>query len=482
MSRKKVDSRPSDRASGRKDKAASPPSQPPLQEAGRRKFILMGVGALAATGVGLAAAYNAGWFDSDPAPAGSPAAPAGKGLPPATLAANAENARRAVDEMLEYYARDLGNASVLIHAVRGFGRNFALADGRNAVDHLLGLYAAEKEVNGKRCVYFKREAEVHENSFLKTFLEAGVGMDRAFSIGGNRYTLRDAAEGAKALFRFDPKDIYRYDADEFRYDPTPLPVRRGPNGEPVSLRGELVHEHLPWGLIAFSMLMPPGQSSWTNAYGEKLDLSAVLDRGLAEYESTCLLTRDALRQGQRETEAFRQEIKKYSCFGLHSVYGFLAGLQHGYKNNGLETRLREVMDLVTFRLKGDAEMIDQEYAAANSQPLPPQMIATLARFGLNQAQVAEALRLRAQIKMFGHAFEAINYARLHKLFIFTPEQERRIQAGEAAFHETAVKMRALNIGGLRQWDAKIVSDIVIALGHAARALKLLGKENPDAVA
>ncbi|MFN0084818.1 MAG: hypothetical protein ACKVX9_05480 [Blastocatellia bacterium] len=473
MSRKKADPRSSDR----KPQASSTPP-----DAGRRKFVLMGTGALAATGVGLAAAYNTGWFDSKSAPAGTPAAPAGKGLPPATLPADAENARRAVDEMLAYYARDLGNASVLIHAVRGFGRNFTLADGANVVDHLLGRYAAEKVVKGRQCVYFKREAEVHENSFLKTFLEAGVEMDRAFSIGGNRYTLRDAAEGAKALFRFDPRDIYRYDANEHRYDPTPMPMRRDPNGEPISLRGELVHEHLPWGLIAFSILMPPGKSSWTNAYGENLDLPAVLDRGLAEYESTCLLTRDALRQGRRETEAFRQEIKKYSCFGLHSVYGFLAGLRHGYRKNDLEARLRELMDLVSYRLKGDAEMIDQEYAAANSQPLPPQMIATLARFGLNQAQVAEALRLRARIKLFGHAFEAINYVRLHKLFAFTPEQERRIQDGEAAFHETAVRMRAMNLGGLRQWDGKIVSDIVIALGHAARALKLLTVENPDAIA
>ena len=473
MGKKKADSRSADR----REKAAAAASPD------RRKFILMGAGALAATGVGLAAAYNAGWFDAKPAPAGGASgASAGRGLPPAKLSADAAGARRAVDEMLEFYARDLGNASVLIHAVRGFGRNFRLADGTNAVDHLLGRYAAEREVNGRRYVYFQREAEVHENSFLKTFLEAGVGLDRAFAVNGNRYTLRDAAAGAKALFRFDPKDIYRYDADEFRYDPKPMPARRGPNGEPLSLRGELVHEHLPWGLIAFSILQPPAESVWTNAYGEKIDLAAVFDRGLAEYESTCLLTRDALRQGQPEPEPFRQEIKKYSCFGLHSVYGFLSGLRHGYRSNNLDARLRELMDLVILRLKGDAEMIDQEYAAAASQPLPPQMLATLARFGLNQPQVAEALRLRAQIKMYGHAFEAINYARLHKLFAFTPEQERRLQAGEAAVYDVAVRMRALNLGGLRQWDAKIVSDIVIALGHAARAMKLLTPENPDALA
>ena len=473
MSRKKADSR----AAGRKEKAASAQASDGVPNSGRRKFMLLGVGALAATGVGAAAAYNAGWFDSKPAPK-----PAGRGLPPAQLPADAANARRAVDEMLAHYARELGNASVLIHAVRGFGRNFTLADGSNAVDHLLNRYAAEKEVGGKRFVYFKRDAEVHENSFLKTFLEAGVGMERAFTLNGNRRTLADVAEGAKALFRADPKDLYRFDADGFRYDPTPAPTRRGPNGEMMDQRGELIHEHLPWGLIAFSILTKPEQAVWTNAYGEKIDLAAVADRALAEYESTCLLTREPLLEGKAETDVFRLEIKKYSCFGLHSVYGFLSCLKHGYKNNDLEGRLSQVMDLLTYRLKGDAEMIDQEYAAANNQALPPQVVASLARFGLTQTALAEVLRLRARIKMFGHAFEAINYARLHQLFVFTPAQERRIQAGEAAFYESVVKMRAMNLDGVRQWDAKSVSDVVIALGHAARAMKLPTPQNPDTVA
>src|SRR5262249_60615909 len=85
--------------------------------------------------------------------------------------ADYQTALSAANEMLERQARALGNASVLIHAVRGFGKNFTLADGSKAVDNLCSRYAADKDVNGKRHVYFQRSAEVHENSFLKTFLE-----------------------------------------------------------------------------------------------------------------------------------------------------------------------------------------------------------------------------------------------------------------------------------------------------------------------
>src|SRR5215813_14018271 len=174
MGKKKADRR----KTGRNKKESSEQA-----DNGRRKFILLGVGAIAATGVGLAGAYNAGWFDSNPSsPSGAPRS-AGENLKPVTLAADSGNAMRAVNEMLEHYARDIGNASVLIHAVRGFGKRFTLSDGTYAVDHLCSRYAAEKEINGKRYVYFKREAEVHENSFLKTFLEAGVDVEQPVTVG-----------------------------------------------------------------------------------------------------------------------------------------------------------------------------------------------------------------------------------------------------------------------------------------------------------
>ena len=458
MSKKKAEQKPAGR---------NPKQGEQTADAGRRNFVLLGVGALAATGVGLAGAYNAGWFDSQSAPAKSSPS-GGKNLAPIQLSADYSNALRAVNEMLEHYAREIGNASVLIHAVRGFGKNFTLADGTNAVEHLCSRYAVEKEVNGKRYLYFKRDAEVHENSFLKTFLEAGVSLDQAVTVGGARYMLRDAAESAKALFRCDPKDLYKFDAGDFRYDPTPQPPRRGPEGEVLGAKGELIHEHLPWGLIAFSHLVPPDNAAWTNAYGETIALPAVIDRAMTEYESTCALGEQALAGGDAAPEAFRREIKKYSCFGLHTAYSFLACIRQGYRGNNLPARVNQMMDTLTFRLKGDAEALTREYAA-QGQNAPPQLV--------------EGFRVRALVKLYGHAFESINYARLHKLIQFTPAQERRIQAGEQAFYESVVKMRAMDWGALRKsLGEKFVSDIVIGLGHAARAMKLLTPQNPDTIA
>lgn len=428
-------------------------------DAGRRRFILIGAGALAATGLGAAGAYKAGWFGSSQSTSQ---------LQGAT--ADYQTTLSAVNEMLERRARELANASVLIHAVRGFGKNFTLADGSKAVGHLCSRYAVDKEVAGRRQVYFLRSAEVHENSFLKTFLEAGVSLDQPVTVGDRKYTLRDVAESGKVLFRCDPKDLFKYDDIQLRYDPTFKEVRQTVAGQPADTRGELIREHLPWGLIAFTHLSP-GKSAWTNAYGEMINLEEVIDRAMAEYESSCALGQEELMRGETAPKNFRDEIKKYSCFGLHSVYGFLACVKNGYTGYNLPERVKRMMELLTYRLKGDAEAIDHEYAQATMQG--PAM----------SPQLVEAFKLRARIKLFGHAFESISYARLHKIVSFTPADERRIQAGEQAFYESVVKMRAADWSMLRKrLGEKFVSDIVIALGHAARAMKLLTPQNPDTIA
>jgi hypothetical protein len=214
--------------------------------------------------------------------------------------------------------------------------------------------------------------------------------------------------------------------------------------------------------------MKPEQANWTNAYGETITLPAIVDRSLAEYETTCALGERDLKDEKTAPRAFRDAIKKYSCFGLHSVYGFLACEKQGYRNNGLPERINRMLDLLTFRLKGDAEAINAEYAAAG-QNAP--------------AEQVEAFRLRALVKHYGHAFEAINFARLHNLTTFSADQEHRIGEGEQEFYNSLVKMRAMDWAMMKgKLGEKFVSDIVIAMGHAARALKLQTPQNPDTLA
>ena len=452
---------------------------PQALDPGRRRFLWVGSGA-AVAGLGLA-----GWVvwrqsDSPTTPGGGPSPRTrGVSLPPRVLPANESTARQAAEEMLVHYTNDLVNPSSIIHAIRGLGRGFRLTDGTNAVDHLCARYALVREVAGQQLVYFQREAEVHENSFLKTFLEAGVPESQSIVVGDRRYQLSDLARSGQSLFRCDPADLSRFDDPQYRYDPAFIPPRppvrsgagaTGPTDDGGCAgggadSGELLHEHLPWGLIAFSRLVSPERPTWTNAFGETIDLHAVLDRSLAAYESTCALGQEAMFRGEIAPANFRTAIKKYSCFGLHTVYCYLVAWHQGHVAHDLPNRMKWMIDLLTYRLKSDALAIVEEYAReAKGAP----------------SSIVEAFSTRALVKLYGHAFEAINYARLHRLIDFTPSQERRIEAGEQALYESIVRLRAMDWAMLRtRLGDKFISDIVIALGHAVRGMRLLTPDNPD---
>ncbi|HKQ78759.1 MAG TPA: hypothetical protein VJ810_33990 [Blastocatellia bacterium] len=438
----------------------------------RRKFLTLGLGgagALAAAGV-AGYGYKAGWFDSAPpapATAASPVAnlATGRPLPPVTLPADYQNALRAADEIVRHYSRELNSPTTVIHAVRAFGKNFTLNDGSKAIDFLCERFAADREINGKRYVYFPREHETHDNSILKTMLEAGVSPDQPIKAGASKYTLRDLGESAKALFRCDPQNLARYDAG-------------------------LIYQHLPWGLIAFSILVPPSKADWTNAYGETINLPETINSGLAVFESTCAGVGETVARGEDEPLEFRKGIVKYSCDGMHLVYAFFSCLNHGYTNNNLQDRLNKLLDSVLYRLKGDVLATDREAAESTRNVSPDQLRRIAAKEeggrivskGPPPPNWIEMERLRTQIRMLGHAMEAINYGRLHKLFKLTADQQSRLRAGEQSLYEHLVKMRAIDLDPFLRWYPKSVANVVIAVAHASRALKLLTPDNPDTMA
>ncbi len=456
------------KSKSKRDKGRAKPQPQAPADAGKRKFMALGLGGLGTLAVGGIIGYKSGWFGSNPAASSPTLTPTpnlatGKALPPASLPADYKNALRAAEEFVSHYARELNNPSALIHAVRAFGKNFKLNDGVNAVDYLCSKHAAEKEINGKRYVYFPREAEVHDNSFLKTLLEAGVSPDRAITVGDSKYTLRDLGESAKALFRCDPKNLQRYDPS-------------------------LLRQHLPWGLIAFSTLAPPTQSTWVNAFGETINLPEVIDAGLTAFESSCSDVGDKIAQSEGEPIEFRKEMAGYSCSGMHLYYGFFSCLKNGYRSNNLPARLQGLFNDLVYRLEGDAKALRTETEAARQYGqqyvrgigVGPDGKSTTK--GSPPPNVIEVMGLRHMIVAAGHAFEAINYAQLHRLFTVSAEQKKRLQAGEKYLHEILVKLRAIDLGPFMYWHEKFVSDVVIAVAHAARGMKLLTPENPDTIA
>ncbi|MFN7926455.1 MAG: hypothetical protein U0Y68_00640 [Blastocatellia bacterium] len=432
----------------------------------RRNFLLS---ALAAGAAGLTACGDDKPVtiatSATPTPSPTPTANPMSALPPLTpktYPANRASAMTAMDELIDHYAKVFDTPSNLIHAVRGFGRNFKRADGSNTVDHLCATCAEEKDVNGKKFVRFTRfNVEVHDNSFLKTFLEAGVNPDQAVTANGKKYTLKDVGEHAKSLFRLDPNNLGKYEKI-------------------------YTQEHLPWGMIAFSYLMPGGKGSWENAWGEKIDLLDVVDKSLVEFETICQAAHTAYEKNEAiPEEPFRKFIKEYSCYGGHSIYGFVAAVKNGYTDRRIKERVTEQLNLAVYRLVKESENIEHEYNSARSGPISPNpqeeamYQQQMQRVGVKKDQVIDMLIYRGVIKLTGHLLEVLHFAQLNKLFSPTAEQQKQIQAGEQKLFDAIVKIRALDWEALKAFNAKQVADNVIALGHASRAMKLLTPENPD---
>jgi hypothetical protein len=105
--------------------------------------------------------------------------------------------------------------------------------------------------------------------------------------------LQDLGEGAKALFRFDPRTVDRDD--------------------------------LAWSLIAFAELRAP---AWENAYGERIELQAVVRFGLQALQ--------AATQGLKPYAAAglplpkKLPIHRFTCGGTHLCYSLVVVAKHGF--------------------------------------------------------------------------------------------------------------------------------------------------------
>ncbi len=112
--------------------------------------------------------------------------------------------------LIEEHAITPQDPWALIHVVPTSGSG-CRPNGESAAANVLRTGVRERVVHGKRDLYIATSLEVHTNSFLKTFLEAGVPPSEGIQLGNRLLHLADLGEGAKALLRFDPTTFDRND-------------------------------------------------------------------------------------------------------------------------------------------------------------------------------------------------------------------------------------------------------------------------------
>jgi hypothetical protein len=322
--------------------------------------------------------------------------------------------------IVQRYATPLDDPWLICHGIRAMGRTFMLGAGRRAVDYLLETVLVEVGASGRTVLGFPIDAEGHPNMFLKTMLEAGVPLDYAFTHRGRRRTVQEVVDGARALLR-------------------PSIVASNPNA-------------LPWSLIALSRTTPPSRRQWTNAWGEAVDLDALVEGSLRLLEQASLPVAEAMRQGRPETA--QAPVHGFTCGGCHMIYALLAALSAGYTGKDRSRRMQQQVDVLVWRLSADLDLIERYYRARGDSG---------ADFWYE---------FDAKLKLLGHAEECLAFADVHKVARLTPAQRAQRQAATATVRRLLVDLDARNLVEAQLMDRELYRQLVGDTCHARHGLTL----------
>jgi hypothetical protein len=321
---------------------------------------------------------------------------------------------------VQRYASTPDDPWIVAHGLRAMGHDYPLKGGRRAVDYLLESALVSVSVNGKSLLGFPVNVEGHPNMFLKTMLEAGVSVEHPFTHEGRRRKVQDVVDGARALLR-------------------PSVAIATPNA-------------LPWSVIALTLTTTPLRKQWTNAWGEPVDLDALVDHALRLLEQGSQPLAQAMRDGRPlEVQA---PVHGFACGGTHMIYAVLTAMRTGYVGKDRPARVQKQVDLLVWRLGAEVDFMERFYRTRRG------------------SAAAAWFELDTKLKLLGHAEECLAYAALHKVAKLTPAQQAQRQAAVATLRRTLADLDARSLEEARALDRELYRQLVGDACHARHGLTL----------
>jgi hypothetical protein len=311
----------------------------------------------------------------------------------------------------------------LMHAIRAMGDTLTVK-GESAVDLLCARFLKEKTVAGKRYLYMPVEIEGHTNTCLKTLLEAGVSPHRPFQVNGHRYTVGDLIRSAKGLLTFDPRTFDRDD--------------------------------LAWTLIALSRELPPTRDAWTNAYGQQVRMTDLIQFGFDALDDACRQLQRAKRQGMMPTG--KDAIHGFTCGGTHLIYGLASCVGNGYRRDEFAKRLQVHLDLLIWRLEADGYLMERFYRQS-----PPSS-------GLER--IHNLFFHDGMMKFYGHSFEILSYVNSKRLFTPTADQTHAVERAGARLAQAVKGIEGVDLFEFRKTDLRLFHLLVGDACHAYHGIHM----------
>jgi hypothetical protein len=338
---------------------------------------------------------------------------------------------RALRDLIARHAVATDDPWVLMHGIRAIGRKWSVA-GEPAIDYLCAHELRERSEAGRTYLAMPVEVEGHQNTFLKTILEAGVGSDQQITVAGRRRKVADLLHDAKQLFTYEPSKI---------------------NGSA---------DELSWSIIAFAMTTSPNQDSWTNARGRQIRLRDVVAYAFDTLDWAAADFRKAMAAGRTPTG--KDRIENFTCGGTHLIYAVGVAVRYGHLGEGGRRRFAEQLRMLIWRLRVDPLLLDDYYkAVAKAYP--------------DKAARWRPYQLDSRLKFLGHAFEILSYNGLFRLAPLNSEQERQVEQAGQLLAQTVREVATLNLQAIKRENRKLFDLLIGDACHAYHGIHMVRGEN-----
>jgi hypothetical protein len=342
-----------------------------------------------------------------------------------------DSADRTLRPLILRYAASPDNPWAMMHGVRAIGKSFSVG-GDSAVGYLSSHDLKEQTEGSRRYVRMPIAIEGHQNTFLKTILEAGVSLNHPITAAGRRRTVANLLDDARAAFSYESGKI---------------------NG---------TADDLAWSIIAFSITTPPGKDEWKNARGQRIKLREVVRYGFETLEWACTDFRKAMQEGR--IPAWKDRISNFTCGGTHLIYSLGVAVRYGHLGGQGRERYAREIGLLIWRLRMDLRLLDEYYK-------------TVAKAYPGKEANWRPYEIDGRLKFLGHAFEILSYNRLNRLVPLTTDQEREVQWAREQLAETVQEVKRLDLGRIRQENRKLFNLLIGDACHAYHGIHMVPGEN-----
>jgi hypothetical protein len=330
--------------------------------------------------------------------------------PAAAQHARDEETARLLKELILRRAVESSDPWLEMHVVLALGADTVNQRG-NVLDQAVAQTLELSPAGFRKAPHFPLPIERHPFHFLQVMQATAVPMERAFVTPLGRFTHREILEGSEALL------------------------------VPADLTDEL-----SWVVSVLTHAFPPDKDRFSNARGETITVSDLVERHLRETEAAYADTFAAM-----EGKGFykRGALHTKACNGTHLLYGLIDALGRGYGGDGFKGRVERLTAATLFRLKVEPLLIDKS--------LPGDL--PMARLNADAAKFT----------FFGHAIEDLGLAHARSLLEFSPSALATIDQARAELQRLAERLGTEH--DLDALGSEVPGAYRIILGDACHALR-----------